>query len=87
MFLGSLDVFTKCKYIILVNYEWDEAKNRANIRRHKIDFVDVPAIFEKPMVVFLDNRKNYGEDRMVGIGVLKGIAVVVVFTEPNDDQI
>jgi uncharacterized DUF497 family protein len=40
-------------------FEWDEDKNRANIQKHKIDFADIPAIFNSPV---LDEREDYGED-------------------------
>ena len=67
--------------------QWDEAKNKKNVLRHGIDFNDVPSMFLGPMVTFLDNRKDYGEDRWIGIGILKTILAVVVFTEPDDDTI
>jgi len=70
-----------------MTYEWDETKNRLNIRKHGIDFLDVPSMFQHPMVTFLDQRKDYGEDRWIGIGVLKTILAVVVFTEPKEDTI
>ena len=70
-----------------MKYEWDEVKNRQNIRNHGIDFIDVPSMFQHPMVMFLDQRKDYGEDRWIGIGILKTILAVVVFTEPNDETI
>jgi len=73
--------------LFLMKYEWDEAKNRLNIRNHGIDFMDVPAMFQHPMVMFLDQRKNYGEDRWIGIGILKTILAVLVFTEPNNETI
>ena len=68
-------------------YEWDETKNRANIRKHGIDFMDVPSMFQHPMVTFLDQRMDYGEERWIGIGILKTIVAVVVFTEPKDGTI
>ena len=70
-----------------MKYEWDEVKNRLNIRKHGIDFMDVPSMFQHPMVMFLDQKKDYGEDRWIGIGNLKTILAVVVFTEPNDETI
>jgi len=48
-----------------MTYTWDEEKNRSNIRKHGIDFLDVPAMFQHPMVTFLDQRQDYGEDRWV----------------------
>jgi len=37
--------------------------------------------------MFLDQRKDYGEDRWIGIGILKTILAVVVFSESNDETI
>ena len=67
--------------------EWDEDKNRANIRRHRIDFADVRPLFDGPMFVTLDTRKDYAEDRMIGIGLLRNGVVVVVFVEKTEDTI
>jgi uncharacterized DUF497 family protein len=70
-----------------MRYLWDPAKCRENIRKHSIDFADVPCMFEYPMLATVDKRRDYGEDRWVGIGFLKGIIAVVVFTEDDDRQI
>ena len=70
-----------------MRYVWDAAKNRANILDHKIDFADVPSVFNGPMLVELDEREDYGEDRWIGMGLLHNVAVVVVFTEPRHDTI
>jgi hypothetical protein len=70
-----------------MTHEWNDAKNHLNIRNHGIDFLDVPSMFQHPMVTFLDQRRDYGEDRWVGIGILKTFVVVVVFTERGTDTI
>ena len=70
-----------------MRYEWDDSKNRANIRKHGIDFMDVPAMFQHPMVTFLDQKQDYGEERWIGIGILRTLSAVVVFTEPNENTI
>ncbi len=44
-------------------------------------------MFQHPMVTFLDQRQDYGEDRWIGIGILKTLLAVVVFTEPKPDTI
>ena len=67
--------------------EWDEEKNRANIRRHRIDFADVHPVFDGPMFVTLDTRRDYGEDRLIGIGFLHAAVVVVVFVEKAERTI
>lgn len=39
------------------------------------------------MLVALDDRQDYGEDRWIGMGMLNTRAVVVVFTERDEDTI
>ena len=66
---------------MLHTFEWDEAKNLVNIRKHGIDFRDVPDMFERPLVTRCDDRVDYGEQRWVSIGWLKLITAVVVYAE------
>lgn len=70
-----------------MKYTWDEGKNRVNRHKHGVDFTDVPAMFDLPMVTFLDQKKEYGEDRWVGIGWLSDMLAVVVFTEIGGNTI
>ncbi len=70
-----------------MDFEWDESKNKKNISERDLDFADAYQIFDAPMVVRIDNRKDYGEERFVGIGFLKNLVVVIVFTEPNEQTI
>ena len=70
-----------------MNFEWDDAKNQANIRNHDLSFADAWQIFDAPMLTEIDNRKDYGEKRFVGIGFLRNFIVVIVFTEPQADTI
>jgi uncharacterized DUF497 family protein len=70
-----------------MKYTWDEGKNRLNRQKHGVDFADVPTMFDLPMVTFLDQKKEYGEDRWVGIGWLADMLAVVVFTAPDGDTV
>lgn len=67
--------------------EWDEVKNRRNIRKHGIDFADVEGMFNYPLLTWLDDREDYGEARWIGIGPLQTLIAVVVYTEPDQDVI
>ena len=40
-------------------------------------------MFQHPLLASIDRRKNYDEERWVGIGILKGIIAVIVYTEDN----
>jgi len=62
-------------------FEWDENKNRQNIRKHGVDFVDAEEMFRGILLFSTDVREDYGENRWVGIGTIRGRTAVVVFTE------
>ena len=51
-----------------MTFEWDEAKNQANVRKHGVDFKTAKRIFEGLVVTRVDQRKDYGEDRYITIG-------------------
>ena len=67
-------------------YEWDDRKNEENIRKHGIDFADVTEVFAHPMLAALDQRRDYGEDRWIGLGLMKDMVVVVVYLEYDDED-
>jgi uncharacterized DUF497 family protein len=62
-------------------FEWDESKNRANIRKHGLDLADAEEMFRGLLVVDGDIVEEYGEKRWRGIGTIRGRTVFVVFTE------
>lgn len=66
-----------------MQFEWDEDKRLANVRKHGIDFADAIAVFENDTVTVADERFDYGEQRFVTLGLLKGRVVVVVHTESD----
>ena len=65
----------------------DRRKNQLNIEKHGLDFADAWKVFESPMLVGIDEREDYGEDRWTGIGSMDNRVVVIVFTELNEDTI
>jgi uncharacterized protein len=70
-----------------MKFEWDQQKNEVNIVKHGLDFADAYRIFRLPLRISLDNRQDYGEDRLIGLGMLDGRIVVVVFTELDEETI
>ena len=68
-----------------MKFEWDDEKNKENIRKHGLDFADAWQIFDVPMLTALDIKEDYGEDRFIGIGFLKNFVVVVMNTEPEEE--
>ena len=65
-------------------FEWDEAKNQANIRKHRIDFRDAVRIFEKPTLDRVDDWEDYGEARTNSVGDIGGLLIVNVTHTDRD---
>jgi len=70
-----------------MKFEWDKRKNSANAEKHGLDFADAYKVFESPMLVKLDDREDYGEERWIGIGLMDMRVVVMVFTEQKENTI
>ncbi|HIF51814.1 MAG TPA: BrnT family toxin [Thiotrichaceae bacterium] len=70
-----------------MEFEWDEAKNTANIRKHEIDFVDAIEVFQHPILTHIDTRENHEEERWIGIGQILNRIIVVVYIETTNDTI
>ena len=69
-----------------MKFEWDERKNQINFDKHGFDFADASRIFDLPLLSALDSR-DYGEERWIGIGMLDGRVIVVVYTETSENTI
>jgi uncharacterized protein len=70
-----------------VRFEWDEAKNQSNQRKHGLNFTEARRVFTPSLFVDIDDRADYGEDRYVGLGLLDGRVVVVIFTQPDEETV
>lgn len=60
-----------------MSYEWDEQKRQINVKKHGVDFIDIPALFDSGVVILPDERFDYGENRFIAIGILKNQVIVV----------
>jgi hypothetical protein len=60
-----------------MTYEWDAAKNRTNFVKHGLAFEDAERVFSGPCVTFADDRFDYGEVRLLTLGLLAGRLVVI----------
>src|SRR3954470_5159386 len=70
-----------------LRFVWDEQKNRANAQKHGLDFTDAERVFHGPVLLDLDDRDDYGEERWVGLGILDERIISIVFTEPDVDVV
>jgi uncharacterized DUF497 family protein len=68
-----------------MRYMWNEAKRKANLKKHGLDFADAEQVFNSPLVIIEDTRMAYGEQRMIGIGLLDFLVVLIVHVESDDE--
>lgn len=64
-----------------MTFDWDPAKSDANLAQRGFDFAFAALVFAGPHVEFDDTRRDYGEQRMVALGLADGIPLTVVFTD------
>jgi len=66
-------------------FEWDDAKAEANLRKHKVSFRAASRVFDDPLVVIeQDLSEDYGEDRFLAIGLVADLLMAVAYTERGD---
>jgi len=69
-----------------MDFEWDPAKNAANIIKHGIDFEDARHVFDGTVLEAVDDRQEYGETRQAVIGVVAGRELYVVYTLRGENR-
>jgi uncharacterized protein len=66
-------------------FEWDETKAQANLKKHKISFQEARRVFDDLFALIeQDFSEDFGEDRFLATGVVKGVLVTVVYTERGE---
>jgi uncharacterized DUF497 family protein len=61
-------------------FEWDDAKDRSNRAKHRIDFDEAIHIFDGPVLEIVDARRDYGEARILAIGIAYRREISLVYT-------
>ena len=71
----------KCNYnygVDAIRFEWDERKNRANLRKHGVSFELARRVFLDPMRFSFLERVVDGEERWQTFGVVNGVLLLMV---------
>ena len=77
---------TNIRYVYTLNnvITWDEAKRRANLRKHGLDFLDTEQVFHGVTYTYEDDRFTHEEQRFVPLGLLRELVVSLVHTEEGN---
>jgi len=70
-----------------LEFEWDEAKARTNLKKHRVSFLTGAAIFSDKRLERIDDREDYGELRWIALGHVDGEIYRVVFTRRGENLI
>ena len=69
--------------IMKLEFEWHDAKAEANLQAHGVSFDLAKTMLKDPFAVErLDDREDYGEERLVIVGMAEGnVVLLVAYTE------
>ena len=70
-----------------LEFEWDDAKARANLKKHRVSFLTAAAIFSNERLERIDDREDYRELRWIALGRVDDEVYRVVFTWRGEKQI
>lgn len=68
---------------------WDEAKNRANQRKHGVTFEEAATLFSPgaDYLEIFDRDHSDDEDRFIAVGLIRRGLILVVWTERDEDSV
>ena len=69
-----------------MRFQYDPAKDAANVCKHGVWFADAEGVFEDPLALLTEDPDALGERRYVAIGFGRlGELLVVVYSERADE--
>lgn len=69
-----------------IRFEWDEAKNLSNRRKHGITFEEACAAFLDPLYVSVQGRIEDGEPRWLTLGIVEGLLLLTVAQTVREER-
>lgn len=69
----------RVQYNVRMHFEWDPAKARANLRKHRISFEQAKTVFyDESAVQFFDEDHTPDEERFIMLGMSSDARMLVV---------
>jgi uncharacterized protein len=69
-----------------MQFEWDDAKEIANRRKHGFSFRQASMVFDDPLMVLVEDRVEDGEQRWHALGLIDGMTLLLVVHSWRDDS-
>ena len=68
-------------------FEWDETKDRLNIKKHGFSFTEILEIFDDPAFLEgFDKEHSDEEERYYGIGCLNNVLYIIAFYTLREER-
>jgi uncharacterized protein len=70
----------------MTGFEWGAEKAARNLAEHKVGFEQAAEACRDPFAIeWLDDRKDYGEERFGLLGLYRGRVLYVAYTERGEN--
>lgn len=66
--------------------EYDLRKQQDTLKHRGLDFNNAPDVFAGKTLSMIDDRKDYGEERIITVGKLSGKVTVIVWTQRGEKR-
>ena len=68
-----------------MEFGWDEAKSERNVRERGLSFDVAIRLFDGPTLERQDERRDYGEMRVIATGEVEGAVLTCVYVDRERD--
>jgi len=69
----------------VLTFEWDPEKAASNLAKHGVEFAIAQRAFDDVHGQhYIDRSMAYGEERLIGIAMVDGVILTIVYTERGD---
>ncbi|ATO57160.1 BrnT family toxin [Bartonella sp. 1-1C] len=69
-----------------IGFEWDEAKAKSNLKKHRVSFEIAARVFADPFAMVKQDRIENGEYRWQTLGLVDGFLLLLVAHTIHDDK-
>lgn len=70
---------------MVLDFEWDDPKAAGNVCNHGVSFAQAALAFRDLFAVeWIDLRGDYGEERIILLGMVASHMLNMVYTEPEE---
>ncbi len=86
-FVSDVFTFLSIPWSWRRDFEWDDAKAAANLRKHRVAFEDAVLVWSDPLQLVRFDRLEGKDERWQALGMAAGIVLLlVVHTYGNDEN-